>query len=500
MGQNKNSAKIYTASSQGKLNVSFNDTKQIINVTNNKAKSYEEFAAKYRDEAKKYRDEAQEFAEQNSNVTMEDIYQVQNLLESKINTKQPVGDYALVSQIPENVSDLNNDSQYATVTQLANLLPSQSASDGKFLKTDGEGLEWANISAFSLFDTKLSDHILEGEEGLGWALQGTYTLSSYTDFYQKCLAEKNAGVATQTTLGASTITTYNNANGHIFYDISDKAVVDTYYEKTGSAWFYGIDTENERIFLPRNKWVGIKGVSSTAPVKGNGSLGIITNNLAGSLASQGDYHSIAVWNNTWNVNPATTLAPARGVSVVPWSNSGAGVVGVTTDSTKSGIIADTSEVLQIDTEKYLYICVGNTMVNEADVDVANLTTDVQNLEASKVDLDAQNLSNAGKSLISGLGMPSEKYIDLTLGASGSTYTAPANGWVYSNLASNTDNSVSGISNKTKGYKTAIRKSAGYALGLILPVANGDVFSIDYDGTATNYGLRFYYSKGSKEVV
>ena len=83
MGQNKNSAKIYTSSSQGNLNASFNDTKQIINVTNNKAKSYEELAAKYRDEAKKYRDEAQEYAEQNTNVTMEDIFQVQNFLQGK---------------------------------------------------------------------------------------------------------------------------------------------------------------------------------------------------------------------------------------------------------------------------------------------------------------------------------------------------------------------------------------------------------------------------------
>ena len=38
------------------------------------------------------------------------------------------------------------------------------------------------------------------------------------------------------------------------------------------------------------------------------------------------------------------------------------------------------------------------------------------------------LKQSDKSQISGWGMPSNKYIDLTLGASGSTYTAPANGW------------------------------------------------------------------------
>ncbi len=52
----------------------------------------------------------------------------------------------------------------------------------------------------------------------------------------------------KTTLGETTITTYNNANGHIFYDIADKDIVDAYFASTGIAWFYGIDEENERVF------------------------------------------------------------------------------------------------------------------------------------------------------------------------------------------------------------------------------------------------------------
>lgn len=47
---------------------------------------------------------------------------------------------------------------------------------------------------------------------------------------------------------------------------------------------------------------------------------------------------------------------------------------------------------------------------------------------SVVNSNASNFSQAGRSYLSGLGMPSDRYIDLTLGASGSTYTAPANGW------------------------------------------------------------------------
>lgn len=45
-----------------------------------------------------------------------------------------------------------------------------------------------------------------------------------------------------------------NANGHVFYDIKEKSKVDALYNWTGMAWLYGVDTENERIFLPRNDW------------------------------------------------------------------------------------------------------------------------------------------------------------------------------------------------------------------------------------------------------
>ncbi len=59
---------------------------------------------------------------------------------------------------------------------------------------------------------------------------------------------------TQVTLGDSTITMYVNANGLTFYDIADKAVIDNFFNTYGIADYYGVDTENERIFLPRNNY------------------------------------------------------------------------------------------------------------------------------------------------------------------------------------------------------------------------------------------------------
>ena len=109
-----------------------------------------------------------------------------------------------------------------------------------------------------LFDVIEKDHILTYEESKGLALLGSYVYKEavagsrygYPDFYNKVVAEKEAGVATETTLGSNTVTMYVNSNGHIFYDIADKDAVDVWYNTYGKAEFYGVDVENERIFLP----------------------------------------------------------------------------------------------------------------------------------------------------------------------------------------------------------------------------------------------------------
>lgn len=108
------------------------------------------------------------------------------------------------------------------------------------------------------------DRILtyEDKESAFLALQGTYAYKDgvkgvrygYPDFYKKCLEEKSEATADTVSLGGSNITIYTNPNGHQFYDIADKSIVDSFYNTYGVALYYGIDETNERIFLPRNRW------------------------------------------------------------------------------------------------------------------------------------------------------------------------------------------------------------------------------------------------------
>lgn len=114
----------------------------------------------------------------------------------------------------------------------------------------------------NLFDVVLKDHVLSYEETYGFTLQGDYAYKEatagvrygYPDFYAKCIAERDAGTTTRITLGSNQIDVSINSNGHTYYDIADKAIVDAYFTTYGVAWYYGVDTTNERICMPRNDY------------------------------------------------------------------------------------------------------------------------------------------------------------------------------------------------------------------------------------------------------
>lgn len=93
------------------------------------------------------------------------------------------------------------------------------------------------------------------------------------------------------------------------------------------------------------------------------------------------------------------------------------------------------------------------------------------------------------SWLSGLGMPSGKYIDLTLLASGSQYTAPANGYFRANIAK--DGYVMMYGSTLNGYNASISEG-----GCSLKVQKGEGMTMFYSGTVTSFS--FVYAKGEIE--
>ena len=101
-----------------------------------------------------------------------------------------------------------------------------------------------------------------------------------------------------------------------------------------------------------------------------------------------------------------------------------------------------------------------------------------------------------KPVISGWGMPSTRYIDLTLGASGATYSAPANGWFYIDKTSNATNQWVSITNNSRKFgANSVAPLSNSNIRLKCEAQKGDRIQVDYNlGGATNI-FRFIYAEG-----
>lgn len=98
--------------------------------------------------------------------------------------------------------------------------------------------------------------------------------------------------------------------------------------------------------------------------------------------------------------------------------------------------------------------------------------------------------------ISGWGMPSNRYIDLTLGASGTTYTAPVNGWFYFTVKSSASSNFLSVQNQSVGIHTqGWTHRANADLQHFVPAIKGQKVAIYYESANTaGYG-RFIYAEG-----
>ena len=221
-------------------------------------------------------------------------------------------------------------------------------------------------TGLQMFDTILKDYILTYEESKGLELQGTYVYKEalagsrygYPDFYNKCLEEKNTATATQVTLSGSTITMYIASNGHQYYDIANKDVIDTFFGTMGSAWFYGVDTANERIFLPRNNYFDqATGDVSEVGQSVEAGLPNITGKVGTDNESAYDGDPTGAFYASGNAHRQGHEYTVRGVSF---------------DASRSNPIYGNSNTVQPNAvKKLLYICVGNTTNYEGVTDVVN---------------------------------------------------------------------------------------------------------------------------------
>ena len=98
---------------------------------------------------------------------------------------------------------------------------------------------------------------------------------------------------------------------------------------------------------------------------------------------------------------------------------------------------------------------------------------------------------------SGAGMPSNKYIDLTVGATGSTYTAPANGWFsLLRVVSTANINITLTTNKKMSSRSVSTTTGTQTLKASIPVAKGDTLTVEWNGNSIGtYEFYFIYAEG-----
>ena len=132
---------------------------------------------------------------------------------------------------------------------------------------------------------------------------------------------------------------------------------------------------------------------------------------------------------------------------------------------------------------------------DVEVNFDNLSQELND----RADTCASNFNSTGKTNLSSFGMPSGKCITLTAGASGTKYTAPANGWVSFCVEGNA-NGLFGLNNLTITDSARISTfipapAKGVTYRTFMPIMKNSEFSIEFYNSITPQWLVFIYAQG-----
>lgn len=163
-----------------------------------------------------------------------------------------------------NIKTINNNSILGSGDLQIDSLPSQTGHAGEYLTTDGTDASWAAISSTyhpTLFSWEWSDCL---KNDVQWLRADTFSWqdgSVYEAAYQHLVDDITGKTAQTETVAGITVTFYLADDGHKIVDVANVSAVESLYTATGVAWYYVIDTVNEKFKLPRTKFgvVGLRG-------------------------------------------------------------------------------------------------------------------------------------------------------------------------------------------------------------------------------------------------
>ena len=278
--------------------------------------------------------------------------------------------------------------------------------------------EKLNYSFFQIFDRVIKDHVLTGEEAKGLLLQGSLVTKFYPDAVAKIKEARETAVDTEFTYGDITFPYKLAANRWCIVDLQYKDKVDELFNTTGIAEFYIWDNENEQFYLPRNNWFD-QYTNDLGQVNKFNEAGLP--NISQSLYAPGYIN----YNGDSNfINITLGGSNLQGGSASTKEQSYWDI-----DASRVNKVFGKSDTVQPpSSNKLLYFVVGNTYVNQEDIDIAQVESELNN----KLNFDC---SNATQDFWNNLTPDYENGIvcETSLGVE-KTYTIPSNGEIVVNLS------------------------------------------------------------------
>lgn len=336
-----------------------------------------------------------------------------------------------------------------------------------------------SLNPYTLFDAKYSE---AKQYNASWVLGGsTLSKSVYPTAYEAALVEYNSEIADGTTVELPSGGSYTKrgVSGGVTVKLSTDETVTEYDWKLDTvAEILTVPTLNgsEDLLSDRYDDLELKASGSTYTAPANGWFWI--QKLS---SSTGQFLTPVIKDSNGNIKYTLTSQPtAAGYDaeiLAPVSKGDVISIGYSVGgATKS------FRFIYAKSNGSLYFFVASVAQNAP---LANLGR----IEETKVDKN------------SSWGFPSNRYIDLELGASGSTYTAPANGYFFIDKLMTATQQVLALAynelvNDAWVFGSMMRGVGNnYSQAVWLPAKRGQVVRCNYDGNETCRLFRFYYAEG-----
>lgn len=438
---------------------------------------------------------------------------------------------------PGTVKSVNNtspDGSGNVSITVGDTLPSQSGQSGKYLTTDGTSTSWGTPTASAAWGSitgTLSDQT-DLQDALD-AKQDEATAVNY-DNITNCLTEIPQDIKLELSSGTLTLKAGSKVyvpNGASVFDVVTIASDITMTSTQGTSLMVCVNQSGTSFGFrsPSSYSSGTSDPQTTGTTYYDTSANTITSYTGGGPVRQslpiciisGDSTQITSIDQVFNgfgYIGSTIFALPNVKGLIPNERNADGTL-KNTETTANGVLTYTSPDTptgnyhiqfrgdyisrayanpnnwRYDEERNIILC-NNTSKQEV-LFAGNLVLSSGRVESLTIKTAFHALDYSDSPTIAGWALPNNQSIELTVGASGASYTAPANGWfcIKSSVINKTSNYESGYETSYGGRGQI--NTYGYSNygGAVVPVLKGQTVTFTYQTNTTNRSIKFVYAEG-----